>query len=406
MVVHSGSEKDLETVNVPYSGWFSICFHMKETCNCVFSVKDTVGANNLLHLPQRVGNESISSLEIGTLIYLEKDSKVKVVRESSCDVHADSVPSFEWNLFLQSEGAREDYSPNKTLICAACCRMFSSIHSVQQHIRSIHPTVNPNSVWQKPLKVVYDDDSLVVIDKSQGMSIMGDKGGPTLCRSDLLFALAGKGKDAMTKPVHVHRLDAPTGGLLVMAKTKVAESALKSSFATRSCHKRYLALVFGRVEPEEGTIEKSIGGKPAVTKYKVAQYCRCKDAMATDGWVTLMDLYPLTGRNHQLRRHMKHIGNPIWGDKRYAPYRKRKGAPDDETTSNLDRAELVHSTTVEQDPHGRLCLWAMEITFPHPDRGKELTVALDDRPEWLTSLLDYQEKLIQQQDHTATSNKG
>lgn len=389
--VASSADQDPQTAKVPCCGWYGLCFHVNDKCDCVYAAHYTSSNDKvLLPLPHRVGKDTVSSLEIGTLVYLEPSSDIAASCKSRCDLHVDRAPSFEWCLFLQFEGKRDEYTPKKTLICAECSRMFSSVHSIQRHIEDMHRVVDPNSIWSKPLKVVYADASLVVVDKPQGMAVMGDR--PSLNRSDLLLALAGDNKDSMNKPVHVHRLDAPTGGLLVLAKTKAAEVELKKCFASRSCRKRYLALALGRIEPEEGTIGEAISGKPAVTHYKVVQYTRCVDDMAGDGWLTLVDLYPHTGRQHQLRRHLKHIGHPIWGDKRYAPYRKRKAAPDAE----MDRADVVNSTSVEQDPHCRLCLWAMEITFPHPDNGDDLTVSLDDWSDWLSALLAYQEKRVEQ----------
>ena len=392
ITVSSDSSEDPQTVTVPCSGWYGLCFETMDNCDCVYAACDTSSDDDnasLLSLPQHVGNDKVSSLEVGTLLYLEESSNMSVSLKAPCCLHTDQVPSFEWCLFLQFKGGKDEYHTKKSLICSECCRMFSSMHSVQDHIEAMHKHVEPNSIWAQPLKVIYQDECLVVIDKPQGMPVMGDK--PTLFRSNLLLALVGKSKDALKKPVHVHRLDAPTGGLLVLAKTKAAEVELKSSFATRSCRKRYLALALGRIEPKEGMIEEPISGKVATTRYKVVEYFRSVDDMATDGWVTLVDLHPQTGRNHQLRRHLKHIGHPIWGDKRYASYRKRKA--EDVT----DGADVVNSTSVEQDPHCRLCLWATEITFPHPETGVDLTVSLDDRPDWLVSLLAYQEKLLKEE---------
>jgi len=390
------ADQDSQSVWIPCSGWYGLCFHVKYKCDCVYAAHETSKEDDkaLLTLPHRVGRDIISSLEIGTLIYLRQSANVTVSLKTCCDQHNDQDPSCEWCLFLQCEGKREEYSTKKTLICAECCRMFASMNSVENHIGALHKVVDPNSIWKKPLKVVYEDEFMAVIDKPQGMTVMGDK--PSLFRSDLLLALTGNGKDSMAKPVYVHRLDAATGGLLVLAKTKAAEIQLKSCFASRSCRKTYLALALGRIEPEVGTIEEAISGKPATTHYKVVQYYRCVDDMADGGWVTLVDLHPVTGRNHQLRRHLKHIGHPIWGDKKYAPYRKRKVGSDD----NVDRADVVNSTSVEQDPHCRLCLWSVEITFPHPETEDDLTVSLGDRPEWLACLLAYQEKRVKEEEKT------
>jgi RluA family pseudouridine synthase len=270
-------------------------------------------------------------------------------------------------------------------MCATCYRLFASPRSIQQHIESTHKISDPLSIWNRPLKVLYEDKHLAVVDKPQGMAVMGDS--PSLCKSDLLLALAGYGNDALNKPVPAHRLDAPTGGLLVVAKTKACESKLKCSFADRSCRKRYVALSLGRIEPPQGTIDVPIGGKPAVTHYRVLHCTRSADEMA-NGWVTTVELHPVTGRKHQLRRHLKHLGHPIWGDRRHAPYRKTSGE------SAMNQLDLIHSTSVEQNSHIRLCLWAVEISFPHPETGVELNVALDGQPEWLTSLLEYQERRV------------
>lgn len=344
---------------------------------------------NSLYLPQRSGDDVLSSLQIGTLLYLERCSTVTVSHMSLCELHYSGGQCFEWLLMLQREAdtaSRGKHASEKSLMCATCYRLFASLRSIQLHIDATHTVPDPSSIWNLPLKVVYEDEFLVVVDKPQGMVVMGDR--PSLCKSDLLLAHAGSGEDALNKPVPTHRLDAPTGGLLVIAKTKVCESKLKFSFADRSCCKRYLALALGRIEPTEGTIEVPVSGKPAVTHYRVLHYTRSDDEMA-NGWVTTVELHPVTGRKHQLRRHLKHLGHPIWGDKRYAPYRKAN-----ETAMN--QADVIHSTSVEHDSHIRLCLWATEISFPHPDTGMNLTVSLHSQPQWLTSLLACQEQRVKQ----------
>ena len=391
----AGAEQKPQPISVAFSGWYGLAFSCKEKCECVFSAFEASNSDKaLLSLPRQEGKDKVSSIEIGALVYLDRSSNVTVSLRSSCDLHADHTPPFDWCLFLQYKGERDKYTPKKTLMCAECARMFSSLHAIQSHIETMHRVPDPSSIWNIPLKVIYEDKFLAIVDKPQGMAVMGER--PSLCRSDLLQALVGKSDDAMTKPVHIHRLDAPTGGLLVLAKTKAAEVELKKCFVSRSCRKRYLALTLGRIEPPEGTIDEAISRKPATTHYKVVQYTRCIDNMATGGWVTLVDLHPMTGRQHQIRRHLKYIDHPIWGDKRYAPYRKCK-APS-ETVSDVSKADLINSTTVEKDPHARLCLWAVEITFPHPETGVDLTATLKDSPDWLESLLAYQEKCVKQEE--------
>lgn len=380
-----------KVVTVPCSGWYGLCFHADGSCLCVYeaSIVSKNGTDSL-NLPQRTGDNAVSSLQIGTLLYLERCSTVTVSHKSLCELHYNGGQCFEWLLMLQREAdtaSRGKSASEKSLMCATCYRLFASSRSIQLHIEATHRVSDPSSIWNLPLKVVYEDKFLAVVDKPQGMTVMGDR--QSLCRSDLLLAHAGNGDDALNKPVPTHRLDAPTGGLLVIAKTKICESKVKSSFAGGSCRKRYLALALGRIEPPGGTIEVPVSGKPAVTHYRVLNYTRSVDKM-TNGWVTTVELHPATGRKHQLRRHLKHLGHPIWGDKRYAPYGKAN-----ETAMN--QADVIHSTNVEHDSHIRLCLWAMEVSFPHPDTGRDLTVSLHSQPQWLTSLLAYQEQRVKQE---------
>ena len=139
--------------------------------------------------------------------------------------------------------------------------------------------------------------------------------------------------DALSKPRPVHRLDSATGGLLVVAKTHSSEVALKKCFSDKTIRKRYRAIVFGRLEGTaapasaslkslppssselsnhlKGTIDSPISGKESLTHYTVVSYTRCPLAKA-HGWITTVDLEPVTGRQHQLRRHLKLVGHPIW----------------------------------------------------------------------------------------------
>jgi 23S rRNA-/tRNA-specific pseudouridylate synthase len=215
----------------------------------------------------------------------------------------------------------------------------------------------------------------------------------------------------LRKPRAVHRLDSPTGGLLVIAKTRPAESSLRACFANRTCHKRYRAIVFGKLEmPHNGQKEMIIdhamdGGKSAVTRVQVVQYSHSNDAYASDGWLTTVDLFPITGRTHQLRKHMKYVGHPIWGDRRYGPYRKQDETTDDaaftmeENESEID-VDHLEATTVLENPHCKLCLWALEISFPHPLSGESTTVSIDE-PEWYKQLRSDQALRWQESQHHA-----
>jgi 23S rRNA pseudouridine1911/1915/1917 synthase len=256
------------------------------------------------------------------------------------------------------------------LLCSTCALSFTSVHAILCHARDAHKPVSHSPLWDKPLQVAFQDDSMVVVEKPQGMAVMGAS--PSLCRSDLLMPFKGKASpDDLSKPRPVHRLDAATGGLLVVAKTRRAEVGLKQSFADRMCRKRYRALLVGKLEPSNGECRVPMGGKEAHTKYEVVKYVRCADPMAKDGWITEVDLYPITGRRHQLRKHMKALRHPIWGDLRYGQF-------------------SVPRTVDLEHPHSRLCLWAIEITFPHPVTGDATAVVMNN-PAWLDQVINRQE---------------
>jgi RluA family pseudouridine synthase len=269
---------------------------------------------------------------------------------------------------------------DKRIVCAICCRTFASVQSVEHHCRDHHTTKKKKNT--PPLSVVYHDDEMIVIDKPQGIAVQGGGSGKTLQRSDWLLPLAQDGKK---KPVCVHRLDAPTGGLLMLAKNKTSERHLRMALEQQKCRKRYRALVLGSISTDEGEISEPVEGKAALTRYKVVNRTRCPEPIS---WITTVDCFPVTGRKHQIRRHMKLIGHPIWGDTRYG--RQRKIGNEDDKSLTVEKLSTI---SVEQDPYSRLCLWAMEISFPHPTSNKYITVVLPKEPEWISRLLAYQEKL-------------
>ncbi len=176
-----------------------------------------------------------------------------------------------------------------------------------------------------PLTILYEDPYLLVVDKPAGLVVHPAPGHPS---GTLVNALLGRGGKLSTaagafKPGIVHRLDKDTSGLLLVAKDDETHRKLSEQFAASHVKKVYLALVKGRVEQDEGTIEAAIGrhpvkrqqmairpdrGRRALTRYKVAK----RFAQAT-----LLELYPKTGRTHQLRVHLAHLGHPILGDARY-----------------------------------------------------------------------------------------
>ena len=190
-----------------------------------------------------------------------------------------------------------------------------------------HPTyeqlLTPENI---SLDIVYEDDQLLVINKPAGMVVHPGHGNYS---GTLVNALAYHFKNlpmnSSERPGLVHRIDKDTTGLLVVAKTEHAMAYLTKQFAEKTSEREYVALVWGNIEEDEGTVEGNIGrhdtnrmrmavhesdekGKPAVTHYKVLERF---------GYVTLVSCQLETGRTHQIRVHMKHIGHTLFNDERY-----------------------------------------------------------------------------------------
>ncbi len=319
----------------------------------------------------------------------------------------------------------------KPLLCSECSRKFPTTDAIHKHAIIAHidtmavkgsqeyiDLVGP-PIIRKPLYAAYEDDHLVVVIKPQGLIVQGDKW--TLGKSDLLMPFRCKDKnicDALSKPRAVHRLDGATGGLLVVAKTRRSEVALRKCFAERACQKRYRAIVFGRLEGNigdqsdgegqnaasgieykgeyvaKGIINSPISGKDSTTYYYVVSYSRCLHD-AADGWISTVDLYPVSGRQHQLRRHMKLVGHPIFGDRRYGPYEKG------ELSKMSTDCEEVN---VAENPHAKLCLWALEIDIKHPMSEKNINVKINE-PEWYKSLRQDQERKWNDESNDVTTSR-
>lgn len=201
-----------------------------------------------------------------------------------------------------------------------------------------------------PLKVIYEDDSLIVIDKPVGLVVHPGAGNK---KGTLVHALLGRNSRLSSvgeaqRPGIVHRLDKDTSGVIVVAKDNIAHRKLQSQFASHSLSKTYLALVKGRLDYEEGRLEQAIArdpkvrqkmavsredsARPAQTLYKVLKRYK---------YATLVQVQLITGRTHQIRVHMQHLGHPVVGDVLYG-------------TGNAPR----------------LALHASKIEFLHPKTGK------------------------------------
>ncbi len=225
---------------------------------------------------------------------------------------------------------------------------------------TVPAAVSPTPLGQDiPLNVVYEDEAVIVVDKPAGLVVHPAAGNPDQTLVNALIHHCGEslsGIGGVRRPGIVHRLDKDTSGVMVAAKTDAAHRALAADFAARRIERSYQALVWGVPEQHSGKIEGNIGrspnnrrkmavltrgGRQALTRYKILE---------TFGTaLALVECRLATGRTHQIRVHMTHIGHPIVGDATYgrAPGRKLRSLPNDVATAISEaNRQLLHAASL------------------------------------------------------------
>ena len=221
-----------------------------------------------------------------------------------------------------------------------------------------------------PLEIVYEDDALLVVNKPAGMVVHPGHGNysGTLINA-LLFHIKDLPANSNERPGLVHRIDKDTSGLLVVAKTEAAMTHLAKQFFDKTSEREYVALVWGNVEDDSGTVEGHIArnpknrlqmqvfpegdqGKEAVTHFKVLERL---------GYVTLVSCKLETGRTHQIRAHMKYIGHTLFNDERYGGDSVLKGTTFTKYKQFVDNAFKILP---------RQALHAKTLGFIHPSTGE------------------------------------
>lgn len=241
-----------------------------------------------------------------------------------------------------------------------------------------------------PLNIMYEDDDLLIVNKPAGMVVHPGHGH---FDGTLINALAhhlgiSQGADAKDERmgVLVHRIDMDTSGLLVVAKNDESQLNLAKQFFDHSIDRHYVAIVWGNIKEDEGTIEGNIGrdpndrlkfkvypegdfGKRAVTHFKVLQRF---------GFVTVVECRLETGRTHQIRVHMSYIGHPLFNDPRYGGTEIRKG-------TIYSKYKQFIKNCFEMCP--RQALHAKTLGLTHPRTGKRINFD-SELPEEMQALIE------------------
>jgi 23S rRNA pseudouridine1911/1915/1917 synthase len=213
-----------------------------------------------------------------------------------------------------------------------------------------------------PLEIIYEDDDVLVINKPIGMVVHPAAGNHTGTLVNALLHHCKKLSDLNhpLRPGIVHRLDKDTSGVMVVAKNNASHMALAKQFEEHSIHRKYVAIVSGLVEFDEGMVDMPLGRSSRDREKMVVTFVKSREAQTEYKVIkrlvdkTSLEIFPRTGRTHQIRVHLAYLGHPVLGDKKY-------GA----ATS-----------------FSRLALHAQSLGFNHPQTGEYMEFNSDLPPEF------------------------
>ena len=277
----------------------------------------------------------------------------------------------------------ENATRNKIQKAAKSGYIFSNENPVKQNYK-VKPGDNIKVMFHHPpyenlivgekidIDIIYEDNDILVVNKPPNLVVHpghGNYSGTLL--NGLIYHNENLPENRDGRPGLVHRIDKDTSGLLVVAKSDIALTKLSEQFFYKTIDRKYLAIVWGIPSPEQGTIDKYLSrdkknrmimsvpldediGKRAITHYKVVEKL---------GYVSLVECELETGRTHQIRAHMKHIGNPIFNDQRYGGDKILKGTIFNKYKQFVDNCFKLLP---------RQALHAKTLSFDHPMTNERL----------------------------------
>ena len=304
-------------------------------------------ADSYLCIGEEAGGvrKDMQSRKYKGLVLNAKDSKWVVTNEED----AGALMEGHWVVKVFSDGGLYFYNCENDLYSSEDDPFSMSCSSVRRGSFELYFKKSGDGAYEA-------GEYIAIINKPAGIPVSGNR--YRTVQNALPFNVKpSKERDALKLPRPVHRLDTPTSGLLIVAKTATALMNLGHQLQNRKIAKQYRAIVSGKT-PESGQIENPINGQLAITSYKTVRHIRS----VKTNWLSLVDLFPVTGRTHQLRVHMANEGHPIVGDKLYVknqPLLKGKG----------------------------LFLCAIALEFIHPVLDTKMTFKIE-QPAKFTALLN------------------